>query len=577
MISFCLFQYRKANVDFSPLGSQNSVSQVAQQKSQQLQQQQQQPSARPKDIRLSISLKRAVLEVLNMADKSAVNGGGGNTGEDVRRYIAECTFFGTCQRSLLAKANNSGAADQLLEAAIEAVVNFLLERRLIYRERVLEPETQSFCSDLNNNNSHNRRNSTECDSGQSATEWYSSGGVSSSTQSSSSSSSSSFSSSSSSSSNSSSSLARLHISLLGKAVVASGLSPDDAPFYQAELETASRRLCLFNDLHLVYLLTPTYLAEQYAHRLDWTYYLYEVFLKGLSAEERAIATELIGIEEGYLYGRVAATGGTSTEPAKGTAASAKLMTHRRFYIALALYDLVRERPLAEVGRRYRLERATLQKLQQDAATFAGQLQIFAARLRWTNLELLFEAFQPRLNFGVHRELLELMRLPWLTVALARRLAERGLATIAALATAPTWKLEEALILTKRFEQKKQLADGSSFEDGLPQLKASSADADSTRLVEYIPADSAYLSVRELAKRLKADARALLGADLGVQERLMESLFAGGGGSLAAAAEDCEVGSGDQEDEKMAKENVHYVQLDEDIIEELMVDISFASV
>ena len=563
---------------FPPLGSQNSVSQMTQQKSQQLQQQQQQPSARPKDLRLSISLKRAVLEVLNMADKSGVEGGGGNTGEDVRRYIAECTFFGTCQRSLSPTATKNPGADQLLEAAIEAVVNFLLERRLIYRERVLEPETQSFLSDLNNNNrNRSRRNSTECDSGQSATEWYSSGGVSSSTQSSSSSS---FSTSSS-SSNSSSSLARLHISLLGKAVVASGLSPDDAPFYQAELETASRRLCLFNDLHLVYLLTPIYLAEQYAHRLDWTYYLYEVFLKGLSAEERAIATELIGIEEGYLYGRVAATGGTSAEPAKGTAASAKLMTHRRFYIALALYDLVRERPLAEVGRRYRLERATLQKLQQDAATFAGQLQIFAARLRWTNLELLFEAFQPRLNFGVHRELLELMRLPWLTVGLARRLAERGLATIATLATAPIWKLEEALILTKRFEQKK--LDGS-FEDGLPQLKASSADADSTRLVEYIPADSAYLTVRELAKRLKADARALLGADLGVQERLMESLFAaaaGGGGGLAAAGAEeedrCEVGSGDQEEEKMAKENVHYVQLDEDIIEELMVDISFASV
>lgn len=195
----------------------------------------------PQPIKLSISLKRAVLEVLNVG-----NGAAAGSAEDIRRYIAECTFFG------VSKTNSNS---ELLEAAIAAVIDFFIEKRFIYREN------GSTTADLNNNNS---------------------------------------------------SLARLQISLLGKAIVASGLSPDDAPFYQAELEQASKRLCLLNDLQLVYQLTPTFLAEQYGPKLDWRYYV-EVFFK-LTHEERIIATELIGIEEGFLWNKVARNG--SMAPAK---------------------------------------------------------------------------------------------------------------------------------------------------------------------------------------------------------------------------------------------------------------------
>lgn len=45
--------------------------------------------------------------------------------------------------------------------------------------------------------------------------------------------------------------------------------------------------------------------------------------------------------------------------------------HRRFYVALALNELVQEVPLSEVSTKFGLQKGMLQNLQQSSATFAG--------------------------------------------------------------------------------------------------------------------------------------------------------------------------------------------------------------
>lgn len=44
--------------------------------------------------------------------------------------------------------------------------------------------------------------------------------------------------------------------------------------------------------------------------------------------------------------------------------------HLRFLSALALFDLIRECPLGDVARRFRINRGALQTLQQQSATYA---------------------------------------------------------------------------------------------------------------------------------------------------------------------------------------------------------------
>ena len=60
--------------------------------------------------------------------------------------------------------------------------------------------------------------------------------------------------------------------------------------------------------------------------------------------------------------------------------------HQRFYTALALHDLVNERSLTAVSRKYGANKGMLQSLQQAAATFAGMVTRFCSRLGKPNLD-----------------------------------------------------------------------------------------------------------------------------------------------------------------------------------------------
>ena len=96
-----------------------------------------------------------------------------------------------------------------------------------------------------------------------------------------------------------------------------------------------------------------------------------------------------------------------------------MAVHQRFYTALALQELVEEVPLATVATKFGASKGMLQSLQQAASTFAGMVTVFCSRLGWTSLELLLGQFQDRLEWGVQRELVDLVRLGSVDAARAR--------------------------------------------------------------------------------------------------------------------------------------------------------------
>ncbi|XP_029849124.3 DNA polymerase theta [Ixodes scapularis] len=217
---------------------------------------------------------------------------------------------------------------------------------------------------------------------------------------------------------------RYHPTQLGLAVLASSLSPDEALSVLADLEQARRCLVLENELHLVYLVTPVHLSSQLG-AVDWG--RYQALWEGLSPDRQRVAQQA-GVTEASLAAR-----------GRGREAS-----HRRLLVALALEELLGERPLAQVAPRYGLPKGLLQSLQHGAATFAGMVCAFCEQLGWHGLRLLVSQLQSRLHFGVRPELVELLRLPCLDGPCARLLHDCGFTEPRCLAQATPANLELAL-------------------------------------------------------------------------------------------------------------------------------------
>lgn len=77
---------------------------------------------------------------------------------------------------------------------------------------------------------------------------------------------------------------------------------------------------------------------------------------------------------------------------------------------------------------------------------------FCGRLGWANLELLLGQFQERLEFGVHRELCDLIRLDCLNGQRARVLHDAGIKTVVELSATDPVQVEQILHKSSPFKR-----------------------------------------------------------------------------------------------------------------------------
>ncbi|KRZ71937.1 DNA polymerase theta, partial [Trichinella papuae] len=210
---------------------------------------------------------------------------------------------------------------------------------------------------------------------------------------------------------------------LGCATVGSSMSPDEALHVYKDLKKAKSALVLETDLHLV---TPIFLIEQVKHGISWTQY-YDIW-RNLESGQRQVG-EMIGIQERYLVNKAASItlGNVKHHDYE------KLQIYLRYFVALALYELVEEKPIMVVSKKYGFNRGFLQSLQQQAATYAGMVVTFCDRLGWFSFKNLLYGFSERLAFGVKRDLTELVQIDGIDGLRARRFHEDGITTIAKLA------------------------------------------------------------------------------------------------------------------------------------------------
>ena len=120
------------------------------------------------------------------------------------------------------------------------------------------------------------------------------------------------------------------------------------------------------------------------------------------------------------------------------------LRYARYFIALILNDLLSEKTMFDVMRKYQCTKSFVQQLQQSTSTFVSIVQIFAEHLSWTNLKQLLHCFQLRLHFGIKQELCALIRISILNACRARQLYNDGFTTIASLANGNVQEIERSL-------------------------------------------------------------------------------------------------------------------------------------
>ncbi|KAH8232595.1 hypothetical protein KR032_010136 [Drosophila birchii] len=278
---------------------------------------------------------------------------------------------------------------------------------------------------------------------------------------------------------------------LGAACLASSMPPTDGLILFAELQKSRRCFVLESELHAVYLVTPYSVCYQ-LQDLDWLLYL-DMWEK-LSPAMKKVG-ELVGVKEAFLIR--AMRGQTSLD-------YKQMQVHKRFYTALALQELVNETPINVVVHKFKCHRGMLQSLQQMSSTFAGIVTAFCHSLQWSTLALIVSQFKDRLFFGIHRDLIDLMRLPDLSQKRARALFDGGFTSLVEVAGADPLELEKVLFNSLSFDSAKQ-HDHENAEQAALRNKVRN----------FFITGKAGMTVAEAAKLLINEARQFVQYEIGV--------------------------------------------------------------
>lgn len=233
-------------------------------------------------------------------------------------------------------------------------------------------------------------------------------------------------------------------------IAGSSLPPADGFLLFSELQRSRQCFVLESELHAIYLVTPYSVCNQ-MNDIDWLLFL-EMWEKLPTPLQRV--GELVGITDSFIVRAMRAIKKVDYK---------LLQIHKRFFIALALQELVNEMPITEVAIKFKVSRGILQSLQQMAGTFAGIVTAFCNSLNWSMLSLIVTQFKERLFFGIHPDLLDLMRIPSLNTQRARALHKNGIETLLDLAQASAFVIEKILYDQAEFQSEKRREGEQEYE------------------------------------------------------------------------------------------------------------------
>ena len=205
---------------------------------------------------------------------------------------------------------------------------------------------------------------------------------------------------------------------LGRAIAGSSLSIEEGLTLYETIQKIQLDLCLVDDIHLLYLCVSPQIATLIQpvayNNVRWNYIFNHhkhviQLITGMNEKQIENIQDYPVIYGGL--GRVNKTIDTNLD---------------RIYASVILLELINETPVSEITKTFKIERGTIQSLQMQSATFAGQTSKFCEIIGSGLLATTLNRFRQRLNFAARTELLGLMVVPSITKEIARRLADVGI-------------------------------------------------------------------------------------------------------------------------------------------------------
>jgi replicative superfamily II helicase len=163
------------------------------------------------------------------------------------------------------------------------------------------------------------------------------------------------------------------VTQLGKAIVASGLDPEDGLFIHAEMKKALQAFVLDGEMHVLYNFTPV-------QNLAGTIINWQMFGNEMDRldESGLRVMGFLGLKPALVQ-RLRHSGGLKeTTPEEKELAR----RYRRFYLAFQLRDLCNEVPIHRVALKYEMPRGVVQNLAQTCQGFAAGMVKFCEHMGW---------------------------------------------------------------------------------------------------------------------------------------------------------------------------------------------------
>jgi replicative superfamily II helicase len=195
---------------------------------------------------------------------------------------------------------------------------------------------------------------------------------------------------------------------LGMATFRSSFSVEQALEVHEELQRAQLGLVLSDELHLLYLVTPLF-SSLWLTAEQWSLYL--KMLQKFEPSRLRVA-EFVGVTERLLHFK--AVEKTSSRDNKkvglmglaaALAATSLFVQDRpavRFFLAMVLFEVIQEIPIAEVAHKYGIEKGFISQMMDMAAMFGSMMINFCRDLEFWALQILLVHFVKRVGMGIPR-------------------------------------------------------------------------------------------------------------------------------------------------------------------------------
>ena len=279
---------------------------------------------------------------------------------------------------------------------------------------------------------------------------------------------------------SSGTIEKLSVTKLGKAMVATGLDPDEAIVVFESLSLSQQGLYLESHLHLLYLVSPIdhNLIPDYKKLLQRHDIAAKAKRKGLYDMFQLIGLDPVSLSTWIMRppSRQDLTLCANTVHLSGIArffslshsgvdqntmipAAPPVRIHelkalcvaKRLWAAMALQALVEGVAADHVAKEYSCTLLDLESLQRGARVMAHKIERFAKEMNWQTVERLVRDFKPNLDIAIPKELKELMKVPRMPRKVASVFVDNNVSTPAELVTMSVEQLVLMLQLSMGFE------------------------------------------------------------------------------------------------------------------------------